>query len=403
MSDLDSISTAEQSKSDHNGAVVHVAGQELTFFVHSTSLIAAMIKDIAAATNRVWLESYIFADDAAGRAVAEALIERAGAGVDVRVVYDGFGSIRTPTAFFEKLCRAGIQVHAYHAFWQTFKRLAFLRVFNRRDHRKLLMIDDRIAYFGGMNIVDQREIYATEDGRARKLPSSGAWRDVHIRLQGLRQAQIAVVFDRLWKRVHHQTTDRTSLWPVKTMLRSQGDDMFFFDCRPSLRRRRPQRVFAPLIRKARRQITISMAYFIPQGAVLRELVRARQRGVKIRIIVPGKSDVPAVQSATRYFYAYLLRRGFRIYEQSDNMLHGKALAIDDEWSIVGSCNLDPRSLFYNLEFVAVFHSPQVAAVIESICQFEIANSRRITKDDVADRPWRQRVVDYVAWWFRRWL
>lgn len=382
---------------------VPVAGHELAVFEHSTSLISAMVEDIAAAQYRVWLESYIIADDAAGRAVTDALCERARAGVDVRVMYDAIGSMGTPGAFFERLSAAGVQVHAFHTLWQAVREFSFLRVLNRRNHRKLLIVDDKVAYFGGMNLVDQRGIQTVADAKARRLPASAGWRDVHIRLCGPQQVQIAGAVERLWRHASGQKVGGWPRWPVKQMLRSRGEGLFFFDCRPFIRYHRAQRVFVPLIRKAQRHIILSMAYFIPQGRILRELVRACKRGVTIRVIVPGKSDVTAVQHAMRYFYAYLLKRGFRIYERNDFMLHSKVMIIDDEWSVVGSCNLDPRSLRFNLEFVAAIHARSMALALKKICHYEMQNSRRVVAVDVARRSWWQRLVDRLAWSFRKWL
>ncbi len=384
--------------------VLHVAGNELMFFMQSAPLMEAMARDIAAATRRVWLESYIFSDDDAGRQIAQALCERAGAGLDVRVIYDGLGSLLTPAAFFEHMSKSGVKVHPFHTVWQALREFAFLRVLNRRDHRKLLIIDDTVAYFGGMNIVDQRGIATIADAKARHLPASSGWRDVHVRLAGPQQAKIARAFERLWRRVNHETRVASPRWPVRRMLRSRTESIFFFDSRLDLlRHHRPQRVFVPLIRGARRNITLSMAYFIPMGRVLRELVRARKRGVTIRVIVPGNSDVPAVQCATRYFYAFLLKRGFRIYEQNEYMLHSKVMVVDREWSVVGSCNMDPRSLRFNLEFVAVIHARSAAAAMKRICHAEMQKGRRVTALDVANRQWWQRLIDRLAWSFRKWL
>jgi cardiolipin synthase len=405
MKIIEPASTADRFIVDDRVAppVVHVALHELTIFVQSARLIDAMIVDIAKAKARVWLESYIFADDAAGQQVAEALSERARAGLDVRVMYDGLGSIRTSGAFFERMTQVGVKVHAFHTVWQALREFALLRVLNRRDHRKLLIIDDTVAYFGGMNIVDQRGIKTVADAKARRLPASSGWRDVHVRLSGPQQAKIARAFDRLWRRANHEPRIASPRWPIRKMLRSQRESIFFFDSRQSLRYHRPQRVFVPLIRGARRNITLSMAYFIPQGRVLRALVRARKRGVTIRVIIPGNSDVPAVQWATRYFYAYLLKQGIRIYEQNDYMLHSKVMVVDQEWSVVGSCNMDPRSLRYNLEFVAVIHARSTAAVMKRICHYEMQKSRRVTWADVARRSWWQRLIDRIAWSFRKWL
>jgi cardiolipin synthase len=187
------------------------------------------------------------------------------------------------------------------------------------------------------------------------------------------------------------------------MVSSGSDDLWFFDTRPTFKNRRAHRMLVPLIRMARHDITVSMAYFIPIGRVLRELTRARRRGVKIRVIIPGQSDVRAVQWATRYFYKFLLSRGFQIYERKDLMLHSKVMVVDCRWSVIGSCNLDPRSLRLNLEFLSVGQSRKLAAGVLKICRFEMRNSRRVRLEHYERRTLSQRILDRSAWAFRRWL
>src|SRR5690606_29736 len=189
----------------------------------------------------------------------------------------------------------------------------------------------------------------------------------HVRLAGPQQIEIANAFDYLRRRARHQRRRRPKRWPLNDMLQTLHDSIWFFDFRPSLRTRRAVRVFAPLIRRARHSITLSMAYFLPDGRVLRELIRARRRGVKVRVLVPGKSDVPIVQAAMRHLYGFLLKRGVRVYERQNQMLHSKAMVVDDAVSLVGSCNIDPRSFRHNLEFLAVFRSEAMAAAILDIC------------------------------------
>lgn len=407
MSQLDADPSAAPPSAHRPGelAALQVAGHELTVFEESPSLIAAMLDDIEHATRRVWLESYIVADDNAGRAIAEAMKRRAAAGADCRLMHDAVGSNATPSAFFRDLAGAGVQVEAYHSLWQSLWQFRSLRVFNRRDHRKLLVIDDRVAYFGGMNIVDQSGIHTVEQAEARRLPASAGWRDVHVRLAGPQQHEAAEAFERLWRatRSRRPRRRRWPRWPIRQMLSSPGERIWFFDCRPQFKHRRPARVLGPLLRRARRSITLSMAYFIPQGRVLRELLRAARRGVKVRVIIPGKSDVPVVEWATRHFYEKLLKHGIHIYERKDQMLHSKVLVIDDAWTVIGSCNLDPRSLWLNLEFFAVFHSRAMAAVVRRISRYELRNSRRVSLADCAGRPWWQRLRDRLAWSMRRWL
>lgn len=402
MSQLDTA-TAAPASAHRPGEVnaLRVADHDLTIFEESPPLVDAMLDDIEQARSRVWLESYIIADDAAGRAVAEALARKAAAGVDCRVMYDYVGSKATPRSYFAGLERAGVQVRAYRSLWQVLWRSQSFDLFNRRDHRKLLVIDDRVAYFGGMNLVDQSGIRTVEEAKARHLPASAGWRDVHVRLVGPGQAEMAAAFSRLWR--EPRIGRRWPRWPVRRMLKERGDAIYFFDCRPQLQHRRPTRVLVPLLRQARKTITVSMAYFIPQGRVLRELKRASRRGVKVRVIIPGKSDVKTVQWATRHLYRKLLDYGIRIYERKDLMLHSKVMVIDDQWSMIGSCNLDPRSFWYNLEFFAVFRSRAMAATLRHICRFELRNSRRVTVLDVVGRPWWQRIRDRIAWSLRRWL
>jgi cardiolipin synthase len=378
-----------------------VAGHEITLYTESPPLIAAMVRDIEAAHRRVWLEIYIFLDDPAGQAIAEALKDRARAGVDVRVLYDAIGSQTTPAAFFAELEEAGVHVHCFHSLWEAFARFSPLRILNRRNHRKLLIVDDAIAYFGGMNIIDHTHLHPIEE--ADKLPLSAGWRDVHARLRGPKQGEVADSFLRSWRLAHNQKVRPRSHAERLALLDGGSESIQFFDLGPGPCRTRAARVFMRLLRSAERTVTLSMAYFLPVAGVLRELFDARRRGVRVRMVVPGESDVPLVQHATRYLYRWLLRRRFQIFERLGHMLHSKVMVVDDRWTVLGSCNLDARSLWINLEFVVVIHSPRLAQTVNAIIAHEVEHSRRITL-----REWRslsgwQRLLDRMAWWFRWWL
>src|SRR5438132_1658288 len=193
---------------------VMVADQELTVFAESPPLIEAILTDLRSARSRIWVETYIFFNDQAGTAVAEALQERARDGLDVRLLYDAVGSGSAPASFFRRLEYAGVQVHAFHSLWEALWRFSFFRILNRRDHRKLLIIDDRVAYFGGMNLADPGQI---RTGVRRRAASIG-WRAIHIRLCGSRQAELAESFERSWKRAQRL--------PVPTLPRSHRQVRF---------------------------------------------------------------------------------------------------------------------------------------------------------------------------------
>jgi cardiolipin synthase len=380
---------------------VEVAGHELTIFVESAPLIAAMVQDIQTAQTRVWVECYIFLNDSAGTLIANTLKERARAGVDVRVLYDAIGSKTTPGAFFRELEQAGAQVHAFHSVGEALRRFAVFRTLNRRDHRKLLILDDRVAYFGGMNLLDASQISSVE--QAESLPSSSGWRDVHVRLTGPQQREVAESFERSWRRAHGEEIERRPASYRRGLLATGEESIQFFDSGPGLKHTRAARVFSHLLQAARRSLTLSMAYFLPVGRVLTALLRAHRRGVFVRVVVPGESDVPVVQYASRYLYRKLLRRRFHIYERQGNMLHSKVMIVDDQWTVLGSCNFDARSLWINLEFFAVIHSKNLAGVLNEIVRYEIAHSRRITPSACARQTWRQRLLERLAWSMRWWL
>jgi cardiolipin synthase len=379
---------------------VEVAGNSLTVFTETAPMIAALTRDIAAAHLRVWVETYIFANDDAGRAVADALKERARAGVPVRVLYDAVGSQATPAVFFRSIAESGVAVRAFHPVWEALWRLSFFGVLNRRNHRKLIVIDDRVAYFGGMNLIDTGDLRDT--GHSEHKPVSAGWRDVHVRLEGPKQAEMILSFDRSWRLAHgEKVSRRPRSYRSARLPTGGGESIQLFDAGPG--QARAARLFTHLIRAARRSITLSMAYFLPVGRVLRALRRAARNDVRVRVVVPADSDVPLVQAATRHLYTYLLRRRIRVYERGQRMLHGKVMIVDDEWSVVGSCNLDARSLYFNHEFMAVVRSSALAEVLRSVVDTEIALGERIRYKEYRERHWWRRLLNWCAWLLRWWL
>jgi cardiolipin synthase len=380
---------------------ITVAGHDLTLFTDSGPLITSMVRDIHVAQTRVWLETYIFVDDAAGHAIALALEERARAGLDVRVHYDAIGCMTTPSVFFQHLQEAGVKLHVFHSFWELLWRFPAFRFLNRRNHRKLLVIDSHVGYFGGMNIVDQSQIGSPRE--PPHLPASAGWRDVHVRFAGPQQAELAESFERSWRLALGDPVPRRPKPYREALLAKGAESIQFFDSGPGRRHTRAARIFRQLLRAAQKSLTFAMAYFLPVGRVLRDLLKARKRGVRMRVVVPGASDVPVVQRATRHLYARLLRRRVHLYERLENMLHSKVLIVDDQWCVLGSANFDARSLWYHLEFVAVIHSVNLARALNEIVDSEIAHSQRITLHGYRQRIWRDRMLDRLAWSLRWWL
>lgn len=400
VSSMATIATAER-------LTVHVGDNELTLFVESAPYHESLLDDLRGAQDRAWVEAYTIADDPAGQAVAAALKERAAAGVDCRLLYDTVGSFSTPERFFNELRDAGVKVRAYRPFgsWMyRFKSSRFLWRWHRRDHRKLVIVDDYAAYFGGMNIVDLGGSGVPPAHGTKHSPTQPPWRDVHVRLDGPQLKEIAASFDDLWSRLHHLPHGEEFSNPTpEEVLAAKEDRIFFFDARPHTKHHRPARMFKELIRHAKHNVTLAMAYFLPFGGVLRALLHARKRRVAVEVIVPNQSDVPLVQWASRHMYERLLKRGIRIYERRDRMLHSKAMVIDGTWSVIGSCNLDPRSLLLNLEFFAVIRSAELATALASICRYERRMSDLVKLSDCRKQSWWRKLLHRAAWTLRKWL
>jgi cardiolipin synthase len=380
-----------------------IGDSEWQLFVESAPYVESLVADIRSAQRRVWVESYTVADDGAGRAVAEALKERAAAGVECRLLYDTVGSLQTPERFFADLRNAGVAVVAYRPVGNWLRRLWFWRKFHRRDHRKLVVLDDRLAYFGGMNLVDQGGSLVPGTPSEEHRRGEPPWRDVQVRIAGSQAVQVAAAWNDLWSHVHRLPSESRVNPTPREILRAQGDAVFFFDARPHVKHRRPGRVLVKLIDESRTSITLAMAYFLPFGRIMRALIRARRRGVTVQVIVPRQNDVPVVQWASRYMYEKLLRHGIRLYERKDRMLHSKVMVIDGTWSVVGSMNLDPRSLLLNVEFFAVVRSSKLAAALAAICRYERRRSEPVRMGHLRARTRWERFKHWFAWSFKRWL
>lgn len=379
---------------------IMVAGNELTIFAEAAPLFAAMISDIAGARHRVWMETYIFADDASGNRVADALSSKAREGVETRLLYDAVGSYLTEKAFFADLREQGVDVHAYHTLFEALRHFSALRIMNRRDHRKLLIVDDEVAYFGGMNIVDHGRDFRFMDIPEEAAPTVG-WRDFHVRLKGPSAQQVAASFERSWDQAHGRMLTARPKAYRRVHLPQRTESIHFFDSGHGLGFSRGDRVFRRILRGAQHEAAIAMAYFIPVRRVMGAILRLRRQGRRVLVVVPSLGDMPLVRHATQYLYRKLLNRGVRIFERTNRMLHAKLVIVDKQWTICGSSNMDPRSLWINLEFLAVIKSEAFARAARGIVAYELRHSRRVPPHET--RPVHVRMLCALAWLLRWWL
>jgi cardiolipin synthase len=342
----------------------------------------AMLTAIASARRTIHMETYILASDRTGRRFAQALIERARAGVSVRLLYDAIGGLGLASDFLAELHAAGVATCEFHPVAPWRPRFAL----NQRDHRKILVVDGKVGFTGGFNISD--DYAAVEDGGV-------GWHDAHVRLEGPAVSDLEAVFRRGWIKAGGASFEL----PAPPPPASGGTAFVQILSNEGRRRRTPiRRAYLHAIKRARRSIAITNAYFIPDAGLRRALENAVKRGVEVRVIVPGKSDVPAIRWASCRLYDTLLRAGIRLFEFQGRMMHAKSAVIDDAWSTVGSCNLDHRSFNVNLEVIAVLVDRAFGQRMREAFALDLAESREVDLAVWRRRPWWHRMIEWS--WFR---
>ncbi len=300
---------------------------------------------IAAAVDHVHLETYILRTDGVGTRLLDALAERARAGVAVRVVYDALGSRGLDATRVARYAAEGIEFAEFNPpsrwFWRFRPR--------RRDHRKLLLVDGRVAFLGGLNIGDE---YASGG------PDGRPWRDAHLGLEGPQVAELEALFVESWFRSGGSSFDWRKL--VATESEADGDaSVAILADGPSYRRRRVRDFFVDELQHARSRVLLVSPYFAPGARVLDALAAARDRGVEIDLVLAGHTDHPILRRAARAICPRLVRHGVRVYEESHAMVHAKLAAFDDRIAVVGTSNLDRQSLQHSCEVNAVFAGSDV--------------------------------------------
>lgn len=371
-----------------------VEGSTVRYLRDGAQAYPAMLEAIAGAREQVLLEMYWFGSDRTGRRFAEALMERAQAGVEVALLYDALGSIDASEGMFDELRAAGVRVHEFNpvAPWRRRFRLDRLQV---RDHRKILVVDGVVGFTGGINIGDPW---------APEAEGGGGWRDDGICLEGPAVETMRILFERTWigqgQHELRRPLREVELSGPSARIRVLGETVPLGLRRGPRLRRHIRRAYLSRIYQAKKRVWLSNSYFVPDPIVLRALRRAGKRGVDVRILVPGTSDVPATKWAGRATYSRLLRAGVRIFEWGGNVLHAKSAVIDGHWTTIGSYNLDYRSLRYNLEVnVAVDDEGFAHQVEESLAEDQRA-SQEIDRATWATRPLGHRFLERLCYYFR---
>ena len=369
-----------------------------------------MLRAIRGAKRHVHLEMYIFEAGENGKLFADALKERVRAGVRVRLIYDAVGSLTTPKEFFKDLADAGVQVVEYNPV-KTLKVLGSPESIQNRDHRKLLIVDGRVAFLGGINISgvygspyshsSSGSSAATKGGSVASGGSADApfeerpWRDLQVKLEGPVVIDLQHAFVAQWERWKKGPLKDDALFPDTG--RPGNHLVRAIAASPSTKGLNPLYVgLISAIESAENEVLIMNAYFVPHPQLLAALQDAARRGVQVRLILPSRSDNPVVYHAGRAYYSDLLEAGVRIFERKDRLLHSKSAVIDGVWSTVGSTNLDWRSLVYNDELNAVVLGADFARQMKAIFDKDFARSEEITPEKWRQRPFRDRLKEMAA-------
>ena len=362
-----------------------VRGNKVETLVNGDEIFPAMLEAIREAEKTITFETYIYWSGAIGKEFVDALSERARAGVRVFVLLDWAGTAKMEESYLEEMETAGVQIEKYHPLhWYHLGRM------NNRTHRRLLIVDGRIGFTGGVGIGDEW----TGDAQ-----DADHWRDNHYRIQGPVVAQMQAAFMDNWIESRGTVLHGEEFFPELPSVGQHAAQMF----RSSpLEGSESMRLMVLLsLDAAEESILIAHSYFVPDDLVTEALVGALERGVEIKILLPGsKIDVPVVRKASRGRWGELLEAGAQIHEYQPTMYHCKAMVVDDVWVSIGSTNFDNRSFRLNDEANLNVYDREFAREQIALIEEDLSRSRRITLEEWRDRPWQEKLGERLAGLFR---
>ena len=371
-------------------------GNQVLLLQDGPATYQAMLAAIQSARNHINMETYILDDDEIGQRFAQALIAKQRQGVQVNLIRDSAGTFTTPSAFFQQLADSGIRVLEFNPLNPLAARKDW--ELNQRNHRKLLIVDGRTAFLGGINISSVYSGGSFKRGGARARPDGSlAWRDTDLQLRGPVVAELQKLFLATWASQKGDALAAKNYFPppehagrqVVRAIGSSPDEPY-------------SQIYATLlsaIDSAETSVRLTNAYFVPDPQLLAALAGAAQRGVEVTLILPSRTDSWLVFHAGRGYYAQLLRAGVRIHERRGVILHSKTALIDGVWATVGSTNLDWRSFLHNHELNAVVLGVEFGSQLQAMFDKDLAQS-----DAIELGPWQRRSLDLrlKEWFARAW-
>lgn len=349
----------------------------------------AMLEAIRSASQSILLEYYIIHADHIGKQLAAALAEAVERGVQVGLIYDYIGCLETPSSFFSKLSHSGVKLLPFNK--PSFKRGVYW--FDKRDHRKMTIVDCRLAFLGGFNIGDEYAGCVADHLR---------FRDLGFAIRGEAVNELVRIFNETWQLERDQQFISCDSMDESELKQGSGHAaVVIVSGGPRQRRSYIREAFQVNIASASNEILIATPYFVPGPRIIRSLLRAARRGVQVRLLLPARSDVPLVLLLGRSSYSTLLQGGVEIYELEREILHAKVMLIDGERTVIGSANLDQRSFHRNYEINCIVDNEEFGGQIRRLLLEEIAGARQVCLDQHEQRGmvvrFMERVVRLFGW------
>ena len=369
-----------------------ILGNKVTLLQDGAATYPAMFAAIRSARDHINLETFIIEDDEVGKQFADLLLEKQGLGVQVNMIYDSVGAISTPGAYFKRLTDGGIQVLEFNPVNPV--SMAMPWMLNNRDHRKLLVVDGRTAFLGGINI---SSVYSSGSVVKRDAEPGGnttAWRDTDLQIEGPVVGELQKLFMETWQKQKGVPLAQREYFPA---LKVEGNDIVrAVGSTPDDPFSLMYLTLISAIGNAEKHVSLTNAYFVPDRQLLKALTDAVARGVDVKLILPSHSDSNTTFHAGRSHYAHLLTAGVKIYERRGALLHSKSAIIDGVWSTVGSSNLDWRSALDNNEVNAVVLGREFARQMAAMFDADLAVSEPIDPERWARRPLVFRFKEFMA-------
>jgi cardiolipin synthase len=379
-----------------------IAGNKVTLLFDGPATMKEMMAAAQAAKSTINLETYIFDQDPVGIEFADLLIEKRRQGVIVNVLYDSVGTFGTPQAFFDRMKAAGISLVAFNPVNPTARKAKFWEI-NNRDHRKLMVVDGKVAFTGGINISNtyaNSSFFGSRRNPNREDGRKVGWRDTHIKIEGPAVAALQYSFVDMWVRQEVGELPEAPYFPA---LAPAGDKVVRVLATDPEKGFEIYKSLVLAIQEAKKTIHITSAYFVPDKQIVDALSAAARRGVDVRLVLPGVTDHGLVLHAGRAFYDELLANGVKIFHLQVAVLHAKTAVIDGTWSTIGSANIDRRSFIHNYELNVIVLDPAFGQDMEAAFNEDLRDSKPVSREEWSRRPWADRIKEWASRLTEYWI